>query len=140
MKEFNEKKTIVDKLKYIMPLSKISGCKILANSEVVENFLKKDIAKNFKIILLIREDIDKLRNSMKKAGFRSYKYVNLEGENKSYRRMGVDNKNVYLLSYEDIVGKTQRFKRLFEFIGVGYDEKRVSSGMGEVCSYASSLV
>lgn len=136
---FMENKTRLEKLKYLMPLNKIVGCKILANSKVIKDFLKhyKNITTHFKIILLIRNNTDALRNSMKRAGFNSYKYVNLEEENLEYKKINEENEGIYLLSYEDILNRNKKFKDLFNFIGVKYDDRRVSQKFSEVCSYAS---
>lgn len=138
LKEFGEQKTIFDRIKYVMPQDKIVGCKLLAKSSTVEDFLKyKNVMKHFKIILLVRNNIDALRNSMKRAGFCSYKYVKLDEENMNYKRINEENDNTYLLSYEDILNKNENFKNLFKFIGVPYNQTHVDKRFGEVCSYAS---
>ena len=137
MDEFNEQETRLDRLKYIMPIDKVVGFKMLVRSDVIEDFLKyKNLLKHFKIILLIRNNIPALRNSMKRAGFSGYKTINLEEENRNYKRISKENDNIYLLSYEDILNRNQQFKDLFNFIGVEYNDKRVGERFGEVCSYA----
>lgn len=136
IKNLKEKNTILEKLKYIMPLNKVIGCKILASYKVVDDFLNCNISKHFKIILLIREDIDKLQDSMKRA---SFKNINLEMENREYKRIDMGDEGIYLLSYEDILKRNENFRGLFKFINVGYSNKLVSDGFKEICSYASSL-
>lgn len=135
---YNRQTTIKDRLKFIMPLDKISGCKILTNSKVVKDFfLNYKISKEFKVILLIRENVDRLRDSMKRAGFGSYRRVNLEKENLEYKKLS-DKENTYLLTYEDILKQNSRFNGLFDFIGIKNDRSKVIKGMNEICSYASS--
>lgn len=138
IKKFEEKKTRLEKLKFLMPQNKIVGCKLLAKSDTIKDFLDnyKNITKHFKIILLVRNNVDALRNSMKRAGFCSYKYVKLEEENLNYRKISEEYSNTYLLSYEDMLNRNEKFKGLFKFIGVPYSNRTVLKRFYEICSYA----
>lgn len=144
MVEYNKMETIPDKLKYIMPQNEISGCKMLGNSKALRWFLSfKNIEKHFKIILLIRENTDELRDSMKRAGFSSWKTVNLNKENREYKRVYEENKEngrMFLLSYEDIINQNKKFRELFKFINIEYSDNLVIKGLNTVCSYASSII
>ncbi len=142
MEEFNSKNGKLEKIKYIMPEDEKVGLKILTTSKNIEFFLEWDISKYFKIILLIRENTNSLRKSMKKAGFYSYKTVNLKKENDKYREIYKNNKmfhNIFLLSYEDMLKNTNNFKNLFEFLNIKTDDKLIKCGFNEICSFASSL-
>lgn len=138
MKEYNKRKTILEQLEYIMPDSKISGCKMLGNSSALKLFLSlTNIRKHFKIILLIREDTEKLRASMKRASFPSWNTVNLEKENSEYKKIYQENKDIYLISYEDILKRNNNLKGLFKFINVVYSDNLVIKGLKTICSYAN---
>lgn len=143
IKKFHKIENVNKRLKFIMPIDKISGCKILTKSEGIKNFLNMEKLKDIKIILLVRDDIKAQLKSMKRAGFikANGKEPDINYENKEYRKIYKENKGrVYYLSYEDMVNRTDRFKRLFKFMNIDYDEKKVISGSSIVCSYASSLI
>lgn len=131
-------KTVDGRLKVLLPEDKIVGFKLLGNANKFEWFSNfKNLP--FKIIVLVRENIDELRGSMKRAGFSNWRKVDLEGENRRYKEIYNKNKDrMYYVSYEDILRKTKRFKNLFKFMNIEYDNNLVISGMSDICSYASS--
>lgn len=143
LNEFNKLETVKERLEFIMPLNKVVGCKILTKGRGVKDFLKLKNMKCFKIILLIREDVKACIKSMKRARF-----IKPDGdipdicyENKEYKKIYDENKDrVYLLSYEDIVNRSDRFKGLFDFMNIKYNDRLVIDGSSIVCSYASSLI
>lgn len=143
LEKFHKIDNVEKRLKFIMPIDKISGCKILTKSEGIKNFLKMDNLKDIKLILLVREDIKAQLKSMRRARFikSNGREPNIEYENNEYKKIYNDNKSrIYYLTYEDIVNRRNRFKGLFKFMKLDYDEKKVISGLSIVCSYASSLI
>ena len=145
MEEINKLESVEDRLKFLMPQDNIVGFKVLASTKRVEDFLKWKNIKNVKIILLVREDLIKLRKSMVNAGFVNKhlprKHESLRMENDGYKKIYDENKsNTYYLSYEDIINKRERFKKMFDFLGIKYNDKNTDRGLNTLCSYATTFV
>lgn len=142
-KEYHELKTLEEKMEFIMPKDKkIVGCKMLANAKNFRWFLTfKKIVPMFKVIILIREDTEALRDSMRRAGWGGWKRIDLEKENREYNEIYEENKGrMYLVSYEDMKMRNKRWKGLFKYLGIKYDGEKVNRGFRMVCSYASSII
>lgn len=141
--EFDKLKTNKERLEYIMPQNKIVGCKILANSKNLKWFLGfENIIKHFKIILLVREDIKDLEDSMKRAGFitSKSKKIDLQKENDEYKKIYEENRErMYYLTYDDIINISERYVGLYNFIGMEHNKNNTIVGLNTICSYASSL-
>jgi hypothetical protein len=138
---FKKLRTLEERIKYIMPKNEIIGCKILANAKNFRWFTNfKNLFPMFKVIVLVRENTDELRDSMKRAGWGGWKTIDLKKENEEYKKIYDEYKDsMYLLSYEDILARNKRFKGLFNFMGLKYSEDNVRLGSTKICSYASSM-
>lgn len=117
--------------------SKTKGFKVLIGPYQLSKIINSSELKFCKFILLIRQN--GLKESLIRGNFQIYENSNLAKESTEkyiqFYNENKNNKNIHLLSYEDITEKNENFKKIIQKIGCKYDEEKIELACKTKCSY-----